>query len=131
MNDRALEKLSEDLARSLERLAEALRVPEEEPLAIDGTIQRFEFTFELFWKMLQRRLARNGVEANSPRVVLQQSYRLRWLDDEPSWLKALEDRNLALHAYRATLVASLHRRVPQHYAVMRAAFEKLRPQRGG
>ena len=73
MNDRALEKLSEDLARSLERLAEALRVPEEEPLAIDGTIQRFEFTFELFWKMLQRRLARDGVEANNPRVVLQQT----------------------------------------------------------
>jgi nucleotidyltransferase substrate binding protein (TIGR01987 family) len=111
MNDRALERLSEDLARSLDRLAGALRIPEEEPLAIDGTIQRFESTFELFWKVLRRLLARDGIEANSPRAALQQSYGLRWLDDEPDWLKVLEDRNLT-------------------YAVMRAAFEKLRPQLG-
>ena len=50
MNARALEYLFDDLVRSLDRLGEALRVGAEEPLAIDGTIQRFEFTFELFWK---------------------------------------------------------------------------------
>jgi len=87
MNDRALKRLLEDLDRSLDRLAEALAVPAEEPLAIDGTIQRFEFTFELFWKALRRLLARQGVEANSPKAVLQQAYRLGWLDDEPKWLK--------------------------------------------
>jgi nucleotidyltransferase substrate binding protein (TIGR01987 family) len=129
MNDRALERLSEDLSRSLDRLAEALRTPEE-PLAIDGTIQRFEFTFELFWKVLRRLLARDGIEANSPRAALQQSYGLRWLDDEPDWLKVLDDRNLTSHTYREALALAIYRRVPQHYAVMRAAFEKLRPQLG-
>jgi nucleotidyltransferase substrate binding protein (TIGR01987 family) len=130
MNDRALKRLSEDLARSLDRLSEALRVPEEEPLAIDGTIQRFEFTFELFWKVLQRLLARDGIEANSPRAVLQQSYRVRWLDDEPKWLKVLEDRNLTSHTYREGLALAIYHRVPQHYALLRAAFEKLHPQLG-
>ena len=96
MNARALEHLFDDLGRSLDRLGEALRVGAEEPLAIDGTIQRFESTFELFWKSVRRLLASQGIEANSPRTVLQQAYRLGWLDDEQSWLKLLDDRNLTL-----------------------------------
>ena len=60
MSERALEQLFDDLGRSLGRLAEALGVAAEEPLAIDGTIQRFEFTFELFWKTV-RRLGPQGV----------------------------------------------------------------------
>jgi nucleotidyltransferase substrate binding protein (TIGR01987 family) len=76
MNERALRQLFDSLNTSLERLGEALAVPADRPLAIDGTIQRFEFTFELFWKAVRRLLAGQGVEANSPRAVLQQAYRL-------------------------------------------------------
>jgi hypothetical protein len=72
--------------------------------------------------VLRRLLAREGVEANSPRAVLQQGYRLGWLDDE--------DRNLTLHTYREGLALAIYHRVPQHHAVLRAAFEKLRPQLG-
>ena len=35
------------LGRALDRLGEALDQPEDNPLAIDGTIQRFEFAIEL------------------------------------------------------------------------------------
>ncbi|HEX3210048.1 MAG TPA: nucleotidyltransferase substrate binding protein [Geminicoccaceae bacterium] len=64
MNERALKQLFDDLGRTLDRLGEALTVPEDEPLAVDGTIQRFEFTFELFWKVVRRLLASEGIEAN-------------------------------------------------------------------
>ena len=37
-----------NLRRAQDRLAEALEVPESNTLAIDGTIQRFEFARELF-----------------------------------------------------------------------------------
>jgi nucleotidyltransferase substrate binding protein (TIGR01987 family) len=128
MNDRALTQLFDDLGRSLDRLGEALTVSADEPLVIDGTIQRFEFTFELFWKAVRRLLARQGIEANSPKAVLQQAYRLGWLDDEPRWLKLLEDRNLTSHTYREPLALEIYGRVPVHHAAMRAAFDRLRPQ---
>jgi nucleotidyltransferase substrate binding protein (TIGR01987 family) len=128
MNDRALKHLLDDLGRSLDRLAEALAVSAEEPLAIDGTIQRFEFTFELFWKALRRLLVRQGIEANSPKAVLQQAYRLGWLDDEPKWLRVLEDRNLTSHTYKEQLALEIYGRIPMHHAAMRAAFEQLDPQ---
>jgi nucleotidyltransferase substrate binding protein (TIGR01987 family) len=128
MNDRTLKQLFEDLARSLDRLGEALGVPEDAPLAIDGTIQRFEFTFELFWKVVRRLLAREGIEANSPKAVLQQAYRLGWLDDEERWLRILTDRNLTSHTYQEPLALEIYRRTSAHHASMHAAFDKLRAQ---
>jgi nucleotidyltransferase substrate binding protein (TIGR01987 family) len=125
MNERALQRLFDDFGRSLDRLEEALRVPAKEPLVIDGTIQRFEFTFELFWKAVRRLLARQGIEANSPKGVLQQAYRLGWLDDEQRWLKLLEDRNLTSHTYREPLAREIYDRIPAHYGAMREAAQKL------
>jgi nucleotidyltransferase substrate binding protein (TIGR01987 family) len=130
MNERALKELSNNLARALDRLAEALDVPEDDPLAIDGTIQRFEFTFELFWKTVQRLLAREGVEARSPKSALREAYRLGWLADEQAWLDLLEDRNLTSHTYREALALEIYRRVPAHYAAMRAAFEGVQKRQG-
>ena len=46
VSDRRRDRLG-DLGRALDRLDEALAVPPEAPLVVDGTIQRFEFTFEL------------------------------------------------------------------------------------
>jgi nucleotidyltransferase substrate binding protein (TIGR01987 family) len=89
--------------------------------------QRFEFTFELFWKTIQRLLAREGVEARSPKAALREAYRLGWLDDEARWIKLLEDRNLTSHTYRELLALEIYSRTPAHYAAMREAFEKLRP----
>jgi nucleotidyltransferase substrate binding protein (TIGR01987 family) len=126
MNERALEHLFDDLRRSLDRLAEALNVAAKEPLAIDGTIQRFEFTFELFWKAVRRLLADQGVEANSPKAVLQQAYRIGWLDGERTWLTLLEDRNLTSHTCREALAREIYSHIPAHHAAMREAVQKLR-----
>jgi nucleotidyltransferase substrate binding protein (TIGR01987 family) len=125
MNERTLRHLFDDLGRSLDRLAEALAVHADEPLAVDGTIQRFEFTFELFWKAVRRLLARQGIEANSPKAVLQQAYRLGWLDDEQQWLEVLKDRNLSSHTYKEPLALEIYGRIPAHYAAMRAVFAQL------
>jgi nucleotidyltransferase substrate binding protein (TIGR01987 family) len=126
MNERALRQAFDDLRRSLDRLGEALHVAADEPLAIDGTIQRFEFTFELFWKVMRRALAGQGIEANSPKAVLQQAYRLGWLDDEQRWLKLLEDRNLTSHTYREPLAREIYSRIPAHHAALSDVVRKLR-----
>ena len=125
MNDQALGKLTGDFGRALDRLDEALTRTPDDPLAIDASIQRFEFTFELFWKLLRRRLAREGVEAASPRATLREAYRLNWLEGEAVWLGMLDDRHRTAHTYREALAREIYARLPAHAAAMRDAFRQL------
>ena len=126
MNEHALQRLLDSLNASLERLGEALLIPEEQPLAVDGTIHRFEFTFELFWKVLRRLLADQGIAANSPKSAPQHAYRLGWLENEATWLKMLDDRNLTTHTYREALAREVYSRIPTHHTAMRDTVQKLR-----
>ena len=43
-------------SKALLRFTEALAEDQSNPLAIDGSIQRFEFCFELGWKLLKKML---------------------------------------------------------------------------
>ena len=46
-----------ELSTALNRLDEALALPPDTPLLVDGTMQRFEFCFELAWKSLKLALS--------------------------------------------------------------------------
>jgi nucleotidyltransferase substrate binding protein (TIGR01987 family) len=61
------------LGRALERLREALQEPEANSLVVDGTIQRFEFVIELYWKTLKHFLIAEGILTNTPRESLQRA----------------------------------------------------------
>lgn len=106
------------LRRALDRLREALAEPEGNPLAIDGTIQRFEFAIELSWKAMRRLLIREGIATSTPREALQEAFRVGWLTDEAAWLQMLRDRNQTSHTYNETVA----RRI---YANVRAAFPEM------
>jgi hypothetical protein len=56
MSDSQYARSVATLARSIERLREALEQPGDNPLAVDGTIQRFELAIEPLWQR-QSRLA--------------------------------------------------------------------------
>ncbi|MBX6423899.1 nucleotidyltransferase substrate binding protein [Thermosulfurimonas sp. F29] len=67
----ALERLKE----AASRLEEALpRVKDD--LDRDGVIQRFEFTFELFWKTLKFILEYQGISCTSPRQCLKEAFKM-------------------------------------------------------
>jgi len=55
-----LEQVKEDFERALKALEQAANEAESD-LEIDGMIQRFEFTYELLWKLLKLYLEREGI----------------------------------------------------------------------
>lgn len=114
-----------NLDRALARLEEALLVPEDAPLAIDGTIQRFEFAVELTWKSLKRVLADEGIETNTPRDAIVQAHRARWIDDEALWLSLLRDRNATSHIYDEEKAAQIYARIRDYAPVLRLAWQTL------
>jgi nucleotidyltransferase substrate binding protein (TIGR01987 family) len=112
MNDRALERLSEDLARSLDRLAEA--------------IQRFEFTFELFWKALAAALFEvEGEPQRGPRPTLTTAVARGWLEDQRAWLNMLQARNETTHTYNEAKAREVYDRIKTFIPVLRAGRDAI------
>lgn len=115
----------ENLGNAIERLEEALRVPEDSPLAIDGTIQRFEFVIELFWKSLTRLLGSEGIQAATPREAIKAAFRAGWIDDESAWLEMLADRNATSHVYNEAQARSIYVRIRTHAPQLRNTYRLL------
>lgn len=64
-----------------------------------GTIQAFEYTFELTWKTMKRLLNERGVIANSPKEVFRVSALEGFIQNTELWFVFLLKRNLTVHAY--------------------------------
>jgi nucleotidyltransferase substrate binding protein (TIGR01987 family) len=83
--------------KAIQRLDEALLEDQSNPLAIDGSIQRFEFSFELAWKLLKKLLMDlEGLEAMSPKRALQLAFQLGWIDDEMVWYSGPRNPDISL-----------------------------------
>ena len=109
----------DQLVRSLERLEEALRVPESD-LVRDACIQRFEFTFEMAWKAVQALAFDEGQECTSPRDCLRAAFRMRLISDEPLWMAMVEDRNRTSHTYDEQASVAIYQALPRYAALFRA-----------
>lgn len=92
---------------------------------IDATIQRYEFTIELFWKFLKAILESKGVEVQYPKDVLKESYQGQLIDDEAIWLSMLNDRNLTSHTYDEALADQIYGRIQTYIPILRKTFEHL------
>jgi len=69
-----------------------------------GSIQAFEFSFELAWKTMKRILAKKGVEVRSPKDCFREAALNKMINDPRQWFKFLEKRNLTVHSYNELVV---------------------------
>jgi nucleotidyltransferase substrate binding protein (TIGR01987 family) len=104
------------LRRALESLAKAVRrseaAPQDEELR-DAVIKRFEYSYELCWKMLKRQLES---ESPSPAEVDQLSFRgliregaERGLVADPEkWMEYRHQRNLTAHIYHPAKAVAVY-----------------------
>lgn len=90
----------------------------------DAAVQRFEFTFELAWKLLAKLQSSVGLPVAGPRPVLRRAYAAGWIDDETEWLTMLDDRNQTTHVYDEALAVALAERLPNHLAALRTLLER-------
>ena len=82
-------------------LREALDEEELSQLEREGTIQRFEYTMELAWKVMRDYLeAQNVVLPQvTPRAVIRAAFEAQLISDGEAWMEALDDRNKMSHTY--------------------------------
>lgn len=109
----------EDFFRALTKLHAALAKDiAADELYLDGLIQRFEFCFELSWKIMKAFLEYEGIEANSPRSAIRKAFQTELITDAEAWLDMLEKRNLSSHTYDAETANEIYRHVAQKYIIL-------------
>jgi len=87
-----LEQIESDFGKALKALEEALSQAESD-LEVDGAIQRFEFTYELFWKLLRAYLQQEGIVVNTPKECFKEAYGLGILNSEDIALRMVDDKS--------------------------------------
>ena len=66
MRKERIKEVYEDFKNALGRLKEALEEDaSRSSIVVDGTIKRFEFTFELAWKLVQLILEYNSIQTRA------------------------------------------------------------------
>lgn len=123
MSDK-LHNLLRLLGIALTRLEGALAQPVNE-FVRDSAIQRFEFTFELFWKSLKAYAEESGVEAYSPRDSVRTAFQLGVIQEHPDWFRMLEDRNLTSHTYNEATAETIYSHLPAYLRLIREAQAEL------
>lgn len=97
------------LAKAVESLRDALAQPKN-PYTRDAAIQRFEYTFELSWKMLRRYLATEaGIESFNLKELFRQAGRQGIIANVEAWFEYLKGRNLTSHTYNEQTADEVHR----------------------
>lgn len=115
----------EDFSRALKKLQIALEKNiSEDELYLDGLIQRFEFCFELAWKLMQAYLSYDGFSVNSPRSAIRKSFETEIISDVEGWLEMLESRNLSTYTYDEKTAREIYKNVAEKYIFLFEIFDK-------
>ena len=118
----------DSFSHAIVRFNEALRATETD-LTRDAAIQRFEFCFELAWKVIQEQVRTEGLDCQSPKSCLKLAYKNGWIGNETGWLAMLEDRNRTAHTYDEALAKDVYRRLSSHLPLLQALDVFLRSAR--
>jgi len=85
--------------KALHSLSKGLKQPKDE-FTRDAVIQRFEYTYELSWKMLKRYLAEEtGIREFNVKNLYREAGRQNLIDNVEKWFEYHAARNLTSHTY--------------------------------
>ncbi|MBI4366547.1 MAG: nucleotidyltransferase substrate binding protein [Deltaproteobacteria bacterium] len=114
--------------KALGQLTEARRLTDPDILQKQGTIQCFEYTFELAWKTLQDFLIQErGYADRGPRPTIERAFQDGIIADGVTWMDMLKSRNLTTHLYDENEVERIYTKVVaqyyRHFVALRDFFE--------
>ena len=101
----------QDLRKAFKTLEAVLNEPKTEVVR-DATIQRFEYTFEMSWKLMKRILnEEHRIEVFSPKMAFKRAAQVELIDDPRPWLGYLKVRNTTVHAYKESVIDEIYEKI--------------------
>jgi nucleotidyltransferase substrate binding protein (TIGR01987 family) len=117
------------LEKALVTLESALVPSAHTELERDGVIQRFEYCFELSWKVAKRVLEESGVTtATTPKSVIRELGNRGWIKSVEQWFDFLNARNASAHTYVNKTAQEVFLKARQFPNECRALIQELKKQ---
>ena len=114
-------------ANAYKSLDEAIKMEYSE-IVRDAAIQRFEYTFELFWKFLRYYLKEyEGAEANSPKSVIRECFANKIINEKETIIlfDFVETRNLTVHTYNKKKAEDAFKIISENYALLIEIIQRI------
>ncbi|MDA8104131.1 MAG: nucleotidyltransferase substrate binding protein [Nitrospiraceae bacterium] len=115
---------------SLERAIQRSQADRGDEELRDSVIQRFEYTYELSWKMLKRQLEIDAptpemIDALGFRDLIREGAERGLIRDPAAWFKYREQRNITAHTYDEKKAAQVYMTALRFYGDALALFREL------
>ena len=122
----ALEKALASLGKAILRAAGE---PADEEIR-DAVIQRFEYSYELCWRMIKRRVEMDApvpaeIDALSFNALMREAGERGLIQDVSRWLVYREQRNTTSHTYDAIKAQSVYQTACQFFPDAQALLREL------
>lgn len=90
-------------------------------------IHAYEYTFELWWKFLQKYLENNEtLTEHGPGATIRNAFHFGILEEGQPYMDMLRDRNLIAHTYKEDIAIEIHGRIVcNHIKTLQEFVEKF------
>ena len=131
----ALQQQIEDYIKALNKLQQSYNLASKHEQSElfeyfrDSTIQRFEFTLEIFWKSIKSYLLEHeGIECRSPKGCIREFFRCGYIDEETTkkFLKMVDDRNLTAHTYQEEIANEIFDAIKEYITLLQNVLSIIR-----
>lgn len=114
-----------DLEKAFARLQEAVKKP---PTVFnqDATIKRFEFTFELSWKLMKNVAQMQGLIVKSPKNAMRQAAVIGLIDNPVEWFDFIDARNYTVHTYNEGIAQYVYKSAKKFIPFVEKLLEKAK-----
>lgn len=113
---------------ALTQLEEAVKLQNPNDLEKEGTIQRFEFTHELAWKLMKDFLEYEGITGIiGSRSATREAFNKELISNGEVWMKMIETRNRTVHTYLEEILKTEYRNIVEdYYPVLELFRQKMK-----
>ena len=88
-----------------------------------GTIQGFEFTFELAWNVMKDYLEDQGITGIiGSKGAVRHAFNKGLIDDGQIWMDMIEGRNISAHSYDETTAEKILKKITESFCGQLTAF---------
>ncbi|MFQ5431139.1 MAG: HI0074 family nucleotidyltransferase substrate-binding subunit [Nitrospinota bacterium] len=121
-----LEAVLNQFQTALTRLDEVLRQEKNEFMR-DAAIKRFEFTFDLSWKLIKACLEElSGIICASPKACIREAYKQSLIEYDDRWLEMTDDRNRTAHLYRVEMADEIYGKLDAYSQLFHTLLDSIK-----